>query len=57
MRLLHFSENLRDWCHSERPTGVEESTNCIDVLAPIDAKILRRATLAQDDTLFRQLGA
>ena len=40
-------------CHSERSvSGVEESTHLVNIYRQIGARILRRASLAQDDIVI-----
>ena len=47
-------KKLRKSCHSEEPIGDEESTHCVDIYGQIGAKVLRRASLAQDDRFLRK---
>ena len=47
-------KKLRKSCHSEEAQADEESTHYVDIYGQIGAKVLRRASLAQDDRFLRK---
>ena len=46
-------KKLRKPCHSEEAQADEESTHYVDIYGQIGAKVLRRASLAQDDRIVQ----